>query len=215
MIEAVIFDMDGVISNTLPIHTGAESKVLLRYGIRVLPQEIIQEFNGVPDRVTFETLFKRFNRKLDLQQVQEEKWELFQKLAKDGIPAIPGSLEFINILLANKFTLGLASSAPLRIINLVIDSLRIKEKFQAVVCTEEVQHGKPAPDIFLLAAKQLNVEPQNCVVIEDAASGIQAARSAGMRCIAIATAHKREELEGADKIVDNFSELTIEGIKNL
>ncbi len=215
MIEAVVFDMDGVISDTLPIHTGAESKVLLRYGISISPLEIIQEFNGVPDRVTFETLFKRFNRKLDLQQVQEEKWELFQKLAKDGIPAIPGSLEFIDTLLVNKFLLGLASSAPRRIINLVIENLGIKGKFQTMVCTEEVKYGKPAPDIFLLAAKQLKVDPHNCVVIEDAVSGIQAARAAGMKCIAITTSHRRVELKDADQIIDNFSELTVEGIKSL
>lgn len=215
MIEAVIYDMDGVISDTLPIHTGAESKVLLRYGIRVSPQEIIKEFNGIPERVTFETLFKRFNRKLDLQQVQNEKWQLFQKLAKDGIPAIPGSLESIDTLLANKFTLGLASSAPLRIINLVIESLKIKDKFQAVVCTEEVKYGKPAPDIFLLAAEKLEIDPRNCVVIEDAASGIQAARAAGMKCIAITTTHKRQELEGADRIIDNFRELSLKEIQSL
>ncbi|MBU1000032.1 HAD family phosphatase [Patescibacteria group bacterium] len=215
MINAIIFDMDGVISDTLSIHCEAESKVLLRYGIQISPQEILSEFNAVPDRVMFKTLFKRFNCSFDLQKVEDEKWELFQELAKDKIQTIPGSLKFINILKKNGFILGLASSAPLRIINLVLETLRIREKFQAVVCTEEVKNGKPAPDIFLLAANKLKVNPRDCVVIEDAVKGIQAAKAAGMKCIAITTTHKKEELKKADKIIDSFEELSIKEIQDL
>lgn len=215
MIKAVIFDMDGVISDTLPIHSEAESKVLLRYGIHISPQEILQEFNAVPDNVMFGTIFQRFNTKVNLPNVEEEKWQLFQELAKDRIVPIPGSLEFIDILSKNKFNLGLASSAPLRIINLVLETLRIKNKFREVVCTEEVEHGKPAPDIFLLVANKLKIKPQNCVVIEDAPKGIQAAKSAGMKCIAITTTHPKAELMGADRIINSFTEINIEEIRNL
>ncbi|MDD5147653.1 MAG: HAD family phosphatase [Candidatus Daviesbacteria bacterium] len=215
MIKAVIFDMDGVISDTLPIHGEAESKLLLRYGIQMTPQQIIQEFNGVPDRISFKIIFKRFNRKLNLQEVEDGKWELFQELAKNGIKSIPNSLKFIDILLENKFVLGLASSAPSRIINLVLETLEIKKKFKEVVCTEEVEHGKPAPDIFLLAAKKLEIDPQDCIVIEDAPRGIQAAKAAGMKCIAITTTHPRGELIGADKIIDSFDEINITEIQNL
>lgn len=214
MIKAVIFDMDGVISDTLPIHSEAESKVLLRYGIRISSQEILQEFNAVPDKVMFEILFKRFNHKFDIKKVEDEKWKLFKEMSKNKIQTIPGSLEFIDIL-KDKFILGLASSAPSRIINLVVETLGIKEKFQAIVCTEEVKHGKPAPDIFLRVAEKLQVNPHDIVVIEDAVRGVQAAKAAGMKCIAITTTHKREELRNADKIIDNFKEVNLKEVQDL
>ncbi len=215
MIKAVIFDMDGVISDTLPIHCEAESKLLLKYGIQMSPQEILRDFNAVPDRLMFETIFKRFKCNVDIEKVENEKWELFKQLAKDGIQTIPGSLELINLLIKQGFILGLASSAPFRIINLVLETLRIKEKFQAVICTEEVQNGKPAPDIFLLAAEKLKVNYKECIVIEDAIRGIQAAKAAGMKCIAITTTSKRNELKNADKIIDSFSELNVKEIQSL
>lgn len=215
MIKAVIFDMDGVISDTLPIHSEAESRVLLRYGIHISPQEILREFNAVPDNVMFETIFQRFNTKFNLQNVEEEKWQLFQELAKDKIVPIPGSLELIDVLSKNKFILGLASSAPLRIINLVLETLRIRNKFREVVCTEEVEHGKPFPDIFLLVAERLKANSLNCLVIEDAPLGIKAAKAAGMKCIAITTTHPKAELVEADRIINSFTEISVEGIRNL
>lgn len=215
MIKAVIFDMDGVISDTLPIHNEAESKTLLKYGIKMSPRQIVEEFNGVPDKRMFEIIFSRFNKKLDYEQVAKEKWKLFQELARNNIKPIAGSLEFINALLDNGFVLAIASSAPSEIVNLVINTLGLKEKIKSIVYTNEIEQGKPAPDIFLLGAKRLRVEPQCCAVIEDALSGIQAAKAAGMKCIAITTTHSRDELKGADKIIDSFDELTMEDIKSL
>ncbi len=215
MMKAVIFDMDGVISDTLSIHCEAESKLLLKYGIKISPSEILKEFNAVPDLVMFQILSKRFNRNLDFQKAEDEKWKLFQELAKEGIQSIPGSLEFINTLLKNNFILAVASSAPLRIVNLVLETLGIKKKFKVVVYTTEVKQGKPAPDIFLLAAEKLKVSPRDCVVIEDAAKGIQAAKAAGMKCIAISTTHTKKELKKADKIIDDFGEIKIKELKNL
>mgnify|MGYP001571143100 CR=1 FL=1 len=215
MIKAVIFDMDGVISDTLSFHTEAESKVLLRYGICISPQEILKEFNGVPDRDGFTIIFKRFNRPLNLQKVKDEKWAFFQELAKNQIPIIPGSLEFIDELIKNRLILGLASSAPSRAIDLVVETLKIKGKFGVIVGTEEVERGKPSPDIFLLAATRLKVDPRNCIVIEDAVTGIKAAKAAGMKCIAITTTHERNQLQEADRIIDSFDELSMEDIQSL
>lgn len=215
MIEAVIFDMDGVISDTLPLHSEAESRVLLKHGIKMSPQQILQEFNAMPDKKMFKTIFNRFERPLNLPQVEDEKWDSFQQLAKGGIPTIPGSIEFIESLSRNGYILGLASSAPLRIINLVVNTLKIRDRFATIVCTDEIEHGKPAPDIFLLAAKKLVMNPKDCLVIEDAIRGVQAAKAAGMKCIAITTTETRAKLKGADKIVNNFSEINLEEIKNL
>ena len=215
MIKAVIFDMDWVISNTLPIHSEAESRVLLEYGIKMSPKQMAEEFNGVPDKRMFEIIFSRFNKKLDYEQVAKRKWKLFQELARNNINPIAGALELINSLLKKEFLLAVASSAPIKIVDLVLNTLDLKEKIKCIVYTHEVEQGKPSPDIFLLVANRLMVEPQYCVVIEDALLGIQAAKAAGMKCISITTTHTRDELKEADKVIDSFDELTMEEIKNL
>lgn len=215
MIKAVIFDMDGVISNTLPIQSGAESKVLLKFGIKMSANQLTREFNGIPDKPTFEIIFSRFNKKLDYEQVEREKWKVFQNLAKNNIKPIAGSLELINDLLKKGLVLAVASSAPMKIVDLVLTTLNIKEKFKCVVYTAEVKKGKPAPDIFLLAARRLGVKPYECIVIEDAPPGIKAAKLAGMKCIAITTTHLKDELVEADKIINSFTEINVEEIKNL
>lgn len=215
MIKAVIFDMDGVISDTLPLHSNAESETLLKYGIHMTPKEMEEEFNAAPDKVMFETIFKRSGKKLNYYQIRKEKWENFEKLSKQGIKPVKGSLELINQLLKNGFILAIASSSPVEIINLVLDSLKIKDKFKTIVHTDEVQNGKPAPDLFLLAAKRMSVGPNECLVIEDAQRGIEGAKAAGMKCIAITTTHSREQLNGANKVIDSLDELTTKYIKSL
>lgn len=216
MIKAIIFDMDGVISDTLSLHAESESRVLLEYGIKISPQEIIQEFNAVPDKEMFKKIFEKNNKELNFDKIADEKWQMFQRLAKDdGIKIIPGSLKLIGLLLKNDFVLGLASSSPQRIIDLILGTFDIRKKFKTVTCTEEVKHGKPSPDIYLLTAKRLKIDPEYCLVIEDAVRGIQAAKAAGMKCIAITTTHKRDELKSADKIINSFPELNLKEIQSL
>lgn len=215
MIKAVIFDMDGVISDTLPIHIESERRVLFKYGINISADKIIKEFNAVPDKEMFERIFKENNKHLNFQEVKDEKWQIFRELAGDKIEVIPGSLELINNLLKYGFILGLASSSPSRVIDLVTEVLGIKQKFKVIIGTEEVKHGKPSPDIFLIAAKRMKMDPEFCLVIEDAPRGIQAAKAAGMKCIAITTTHPKEELIEADVIIDSFDEINIKELKNL
>ena len=146
MKRCVIFDMDGVISNTLPIHSEAESRVLLEYGIKMSPKQMAEEFNGVPDKRMFEIIFSRFNKKLDYEQVAKRKWKLFQELARNNINPIAGALELINSLLKKEFLLAVASSAPIKIVDLVLNTLDLKEKIKCIVYTHEVEQGKPSPD---------------------------------------------------------------------
>lgn len=215
MIKAVIFDMDGVISDTLPLHSEAESQALACFGIKMTPQEIIDEFNAIPDRIMFETILSRHKSTADINIVIAKKWEIMKKLAENNIRPIKGVIDLITTLNNNHLALGVASSTSPYFINLVLTTLHIKNYFKAVTSTEEVQNGKPNPDIFLLTAKKICVQPSECIVIEDATNGIRAAKAASMKCIAITTTHKREDLKDADRIVDSLSELTISTLNNL
>lgn len=213
MIKAVIFDMDGVITDTQPLHNKTNAEVLQFYGIP-LTEEDLSKFAGIPNKKIFPDLFKKYNIKSDPNKAVLEKWRLITKRTKKVRP-ISGVLNFIKNLHGNNFKLALASSSTENFINHILNSLKIKHFFTIIINGDEIKKGKPNPDIFLKAAEKLNINPANCLVLEDTPSGVKAAKSAGMKCIAITTSQKREQLKQADKIIDNFSELTISELNSL
>jgi beta-phosphoglucomutase family hydrolase len=215
MKKAVIFDMDGVISDTINHHIESESEVFANHGIHITPQQIIQEFNAMPDDLFFRTVFERAGKKADIPTLYREKLSIFKDMANKNLSAVPGVIDFIKTLRKEHVLIGVASSSPTAIIEIVLSSLAIKNLCDAITSTDEVEHGKPHPDIFLLTAKKLGVLPDNCIVIEDASRGIDAAIAAGMKCIAITTTHDRRELKKADKIIDSFTELSSDIIRSL
>ena len=110
---------------------------------------------------------------------------------------------------------ALASSAPIENIRLVTQSLGINDYFQAIVSGRDVAEGKPSPQVFLLAAQKLGVEPKHCIVIEDAIAGVSACKRAGMRCIAVTNTHPRESLTEADHIVDTLEAVSVHDLEEL
>lgn len=214
MIKAVIFDLDGVISDSQRLHDKANAEILRSYGIKISPQAITNRWAGIPQRKVFEGIFKDNNIQPDIDKAVFDKWELVKKnIGK--IKEIPGATKFIKKLHEEKYSLAVASSANADFINRVLNVLKIISYFIAVVDADEVRHGKPSPDIFLKTAEKLNINPSGCLVIEDAPTGVQAAKSAGMICVAITTTHSKEELKLADIIIDSFKELTIPLINSL
>ena len=111
--------------------------------------------------------------------------------------------------------MALASSAPVENIQLVVPGVGIECYFQAIVSGREVAEGKPSPQVFLLAAQKLGIEPENCIVIEDSVAGITAAKRAGMRCLAVTNTHPRVALTEADLIVDNLETVKVNDLEAL
>lgn len=216
MIKAVIFDLDGVITRTEAIQSGAESEVFAGVGVQITPKEIISRYSGWKDIEMFQDMAKRHEIKEDIWKLREKKWEIvYQKLSQDSIPVVPGAAALIEKLQKYGYILALASSTNLKFILTILVNLAIKEKFKVIVSGDEVKVGKPNPEIFLSASSKLNVVPQACLVIEDAPSGVKAAKTADMKCIAITTSATRDKLQEADLIIDSLDELTIEYIKDL
>lgn len=216
MIKAVIFDMDGVIALSSDLQSAAESKVLAKRGINITPREIVRTYSGLKDTEFFEKVLNRYNVQVDIQQLRKEKWNIvYKELLPQGIPSIPGAKEFIELLKSNRYILALASTAPLKFVKTILETLGLSKTFSAITSGDEVKVGKPDPTIFLLTAKKLKVVPQECLVIEDAKTGVKAAKVAGMKSIAITTTTDRKELEEADKVIDFFDELIVGYIKNL
>jgi HAD superfamily hydrolase (TIGR01509 family) len=207
--------MDGVISDTQKFHTQIESAILADYGINIAPEEITYRYAGFKDISMFKKEFEKHNKKADLSKILKRKWERMFEMSKNNIASIEGVIDFVNDMYKNNYQLAIASSSPHNFIELVLTELNIINNFKARISGEDVTHGKPDPDIFLLAAERLGVLPSECVVIEDAVNGIVAANSAGMKSMAITTNRGREELKNADKVIDSFHELSSDIIQSL
>lgn len=210
---AVVFDMDGVVSDTQTLHAQVEEKMLRHYGIKITAKKITEKYAGVPDNVCFTEIFKEYKVKVNLDKFIAEKWKKVLSLARKNVSPIEGSIKLINDLKKAKFKLGLASSSPLRFIKLVLSKLKLQHEFNAISSGEEVKRGKPHPDIFLLTAKKLNVRPDLCVAIEDGKSGMVAAKAAKMRCVGLVTT--KEGKYPADLIVTSLYQLSTKIIKKL
>ena len=146
----------------------------------------------------------------EIQRISLRKEFLFREIIKGAkMTPLPGVLPFLQSLRTAGIPCAIASSTPRENIRCVIDSLAVREFFQATICGEDVTHGKPNPEVFLLAASKLGAGPAQCVVFEDAHVGIAAARKGGMKVVGVATTHPADSLREADRVVQRLDELQL------
>lgn len=182
---AVIFDMDGVIADTQRIHARLEAEILAYYGLSIEPAEISRRFAGRSNKDMFAELFdERGLPSPYTPAISDLIADRFSRCAHE-IVGIEGTIEVIRQL-HGKTLLAVASASRPALIDLVLNTVGVRHHFGAFASSREVPKGKPAPDVFLLAAERLGVEPKRCVVVEDGISGMTGAKAAGMRCIALA-----------------------------
>lgn len=211
---AVIFDMDGVICDTEPFHGRIEHQMFLQYGIDISAEEMVHRFAGGSFIAQVKALFAEHNVPLpEPQKLYEEKTQLLMETLREGLPEIPGTRELIISLYAAAVPLAIASGSPPAFIDFVMNTLRLQTYFPVIASADEVEQGKPAPDVFLLAAKRLGTDPSRCVVIEDSMNGMRAAKAAGMKCIGYVQHPSGEEV--ADLIVKDIRQIDAGIIKAL
>lgn len=217
--KAVIFDMDGVIVDSNPIHLEAENMVLKKYGISLSYSEMLKKYNGTTTKFMFEDLIKTYNLNANAEEMCREKTKLIFELCSKYVPATKGIINLIKNLKEHKFKIALASSSDKEIISLILAKLEIKPFFDSIVSAQDITHSKPHPEIFLKAASNLEVPPECCVVVEDATFGVEAAKNAGMKCIGYKNQATEKiisiDLSKADLITDNFNSLNIQMINSL
>lgn len=215
MKEAIIFDMDGVISDTQIFHAAAESLVLKKYGIDLEPDRITDLYAGVSDDEMFADIFINNNMpELLPAEAVVQKWQNMQKLATGKIRPIPHAARLIKELHESGLLLAVASSSPMDFIEEVLEELSLRQYFHALASAEEVAQSKPAPDVFLLAAQRLGVSPEQAVVIEDGRSGMESARRAGMYCIGLVS-DVTDRSYPADTLVNSLADVQVNHIKAL
>lgn len=179
-----IFDLDGTLIDTMPLHYRAWDAAMRSAGLTVqLDEELFYSLGGVPTRQVAERIAKHYGLSIDTERVFHEKESLFTELQKDARLIAP-TVEFARKA-AQTHPLAIASGGPRDIVRRSLELAGLLPLFRAVVSADDVVHGKPAPDMFLLAAKLLGVEPSRCLVFEDAEPGIQAAQAAGMKVVRV------------------------------
>ena len=211
MISGVIFDMDGVIIDSEPMHY----KVFMRYAKETLGLDITGEeyntFIGSTNTRIFTVLKEKYHLKAGVSKMVNEydkNIEEFLLSSQEIILPIKGVDILIDQLYKDNLRLAVASSAAKKRIDLVIAMFNMDKYFSVKISGEQVRQSKPAPDIFLLAAKTLGLEPEECVVIEDSKNGVAAAKAAGMKCIGYNNPHSgNQDISRADRIIHSFAEL--------
>lgn len=210
VLSALIFDMDGVLCDTMPYHIQA----WLQYSARVpelaavTTRERLQQMGGKRNEEFLPDLLGRPVASADLHRWGREKESLYRDLIRDQIVWLPGLIAFLQGAKAAGLPMGLGTSACRENVDLLLDHDHLGDFFMAQVIGSDVQQGKPDPQCYWLAAERLRVAPGDCLVFEDAIAGVQAARNAGMRCWGLLTSHTAAELmaAGAQTCIQDFTD---------
>lgn len=205
--SAVIFDMDGVIVDNQKYHLLAWEQFCLKHSFQCVINTFSAQYFGKSNHEILNALSGQILTSDIALKLGEEKEEVYRKLYRNEIKPLNGLVELLKKLKSDNKLVAIASSAPISNIDFVLDSLSIRQYFDVIVDVSMVKNSKPDPEIYLKAADLLNVNPSKCLVFEDSHSGIKAALSAGMNVIAIATTHKKEELNPNLLKINDFEEL--------
>ncbi|MDR1342803.1 MAG: beta-phosphoglucomutase family hydrolase [Prevotellaceae bacterium] len=211
----VIFDMDGTIINNMPYHMRAFRVFNERHGIKMGDEEFLKKTSGKTNDDIMRLLFGSGISAEEIAALSSEKESLYRELYRPHIELSRGLDVLFGQLQARSIPMCVGSSAPDENIDLVLDGLDIRKYFKAVINASQVKKGKPNPEVFLKAAAAMRLAPARCVVVEDAVIGVEAARNAGMKVIAVAQIMSHEALSSADLVADDFTGMSVETFEKL
>ena len=224
MVKAVIFDFDGVISDSEPCHFAATNEVLKGLGVQLTKEEYYAEYLGFTDYELFDALKDRHKadyKDVSIDQLVEKKAVAFEKLIKQIDHLIDGIPELIKQLKENKIKIAINSGASLADIKIMLAGSVIENSFDVIVSADDVSAGKPHPEGYLVTLEELNAISDSlilagqCVVVEDSKWGIISAKRAGMKVVAVTNSYSTDELKDADMIVDSVKQLKIGDLQKL
>jgi HAD superfamily hydrolase (TIGR01509 family) len=214
VIDAVVFDLDGVLLDSEQVWDAAREQLAKERGGR-WHDNAQRDMMGMSSREWSRYMHETIGLPEPPEQINAEVVQRLVASYREDLPVIPGAREAVERLAA-RWPLGLASSSNRELIDLALELLGVKDLFKATVSSEEVAHGKPATDVYLEAARRLDVDPTRIAAIEDSHNGILSAKAAGMRVIAIPNRHfppAEQVLQQADVVLDSPAELTAEAVE--
>lgn len=203
--EAVIFDMDGVISDTERYYVNAIVERLNREGLDVKPEDMGDLFGSTQERI-WKILKQRYGLEGREEDYIRDVHRIREGYVKEyGVHPMPGCVDLIRRLHRSGIRLAVASSSPRSVIEYNVRTFGVLECFQALVSGQDCKAGKPDPEIYLLAAKRMDTDPGECAVIEDSSNGVQAAKAAGMYCFAYVPPQAwKQDVSMADEQIEDF-----------
>lgn len=213
MLKALVFDMDGVIIDSEPIHTKINVDILNDEGVTPNQSEFF-EFTGVRDEEMWETLIKRHNMTktveelMDMQRVYKK-----QRFTGENVKPVDGITTLLSHAKKKGLRIALSTSSPLYFARYILESLEVIKFFDVLATADDVSKGKPDPEIYLKAASMLGVLPEECMAIEDASLGIQSAKGAAMKCIGFKNPNSGDQdLSLADLVVTSIKDINLDNI---
>jgi beta-phosphoglucomutase len=209
---AVIFDMDGVICHTNPYHSVAFKEFFSSRNLDPTEEEYAQHMFGKSNSYILSHFLQRPIVGEELLQLEDEKESLFRKIYEPHVEPIAGLVEFVADLKQNGTVIGVATSAPLANLDLILGKVPIREQLGSIMASEHVKKHKPDPEVYLTSAANLDVPVTQCVVFEDSSSGVSAAINAGMKVVGVLTSHSKEELPPCDLYINDYSALSYRDI---
>lgn len=214
MKKALIFDMDGVVINNDRFHYLAWQEFARQHGKTVSFEEVKSWFGSTNESI----LINFFDRRLSGDEIRKhayEKEKIYRDLYSPHIKPLEGLKEFLDAASADGYEIGLATSAPPENVKFVLEKTNLEKYFKAITDDTQISNGKPDPEIFILTGHKLDTRPSRSIVFEDSFYGIEAAKKAGMKVIAVASTHQSDKLQHADRVVFNFNELGIRELDSL
>lgn len=209
--KAVIFDMDGVLVDSQPYHFKADIDTMAEYGV-IKDQKFYESFAGTLTADRMRTLKEMFGLDAPVEEMTIKRENMILDImGKEDIKPVLGIPEFLRSIKEKGLTTAVASSSDYKLINLILDRLKIAQYFDSVTSGSDVKRGKPSPDVFLLAAERIGIEPAECLVVEDSENGVKAAKAAGMKALGyINPTSGKQDLSLADFITDDFKKISID-----
>ena len=224
MLRAILFDFDGVIADSETLHLKAFQKILKEEAIELPDEAYYTRYLGLDDNTCIRTVLQDYGQPSGdaLTRSMVQRKSVYYATQQEAVTLLPGAEAFIRHVAAH-YPLAIGSGALRQEISHVLRRYGVDVFFRIVVSADDIQHSKPAPDVYLKVLEDLNTTlqdtrpllPAECVVIEDARHGIAAAHAAGMRCIAVATSYPPAALQDADLVVDGMQVLTLKQVERV
>jgi len=207
--KALIFDMDGTVTNNIPYHNQSWIAWAKREGLGLSETALLAETYGTIGEIT-RRLFPG-STPAEQSELGERKEALYREIYKPYLAPLPGLEEFLLWARRQNLPLAIATAGDAKNIDFTIDGLKLRSYFDAFIGSEDVTHGKPHPEVYLIAAQKLRVVPEECVAFEDSVAGTEAARRAGMKCIVVNQMASREEFGDCSHVlawIDDYRTFT-------
>lgn len=212
-ISAVIFDLDGTLVDSMWMWKQIDIDYLNRFNIE-LPDKLQEKIEGMSFSETAVYFKEQFDLQDSLENIKADWIDMAREYYLHNVSLKPGALKLLRVLKKNNIMTGIATSNSVELLDAVLDSLGVRSYFDSIHVSCEVEHGKPAPDIYLLVADDLKVDPSKCLVFEDIAVGADAGHAAGMRVCGVsdefALEHEDMIKEVADYYINDFSEIELD-----